>query len=179
MKKLLYFGLFLLLILVVVFTVRFIFGGPEDTWLCENNQWVKHGNPQNSPPATGCLKEAVKASKDDLIVLDSPLPMANIKSPLILTGKARGNWYFEGSFPVNIVDWDGLIIGEGVAKAKVDPDATAGAGWMTTDYVDFEATINFTANTGVSNHGSIILKKDNPSGLPENDNALEVPILFN
>ena len=29
-----------------------------------------------------------------------------------------------------------------------------------------------------SNRGALILKKDNPSGLPEHDDALEVPILF-
>ncbi|HUW21435.1 MAG TPA: hypothetical protein VMW41_02080 [Candidatus Bathyarchaeia archaeon] len=34
--------------------LRFIFGGPEDTWLCQNGQWIKHGNPAKPPPDTGC-----------------------------------------------------------------------------------------------------------------------------
>jgi len=27
---------------------------PEDTWICDNGQWVKHGNPSQAMPATGC-----------------------------------------------------------------------------------------------------------------------------
>ncbi len=28
--------------------------GPEDYWLCRNNQWVKHGNPSAAMPSNGC-----------------------------------------------------------------------------------------------------------------------------
>jgi len=34
--------------------VRFLFGGPEDTWICQNNQWVKHGNPDFPKPLRRC-----------------------------------------------------------------------------------------------------------------------------
>ncbi len=95
-----------------------------------------------------------------------------IQSPLTLTGKARGNWFFEGSFPITIVNWDGLIVGEGYATAEGD--------WMTTEFVPFTATLTYTlgANTPY-NRGAIILKKDNPSGLPEHDASYEIPIVFN
>lgn len=33
--------------------IRF-FSGNEDTWICSNGQWVKHGNPSASQPTTGC-----------------------------------------------------------------------------------------------------------------------------
>jgi len=111
------------------------------------------------------------ATKDDLIVLEYPLPGAGITSPLTITGKARGNWYFEGSFPVTLVNWDGLIIAEGVASAQGE--------WMTNDYVPFTGTITFTKpDTQVSDRGWIILRKDNPSGEPKFDNALEVEIRY-
>lgn len=29
-------------------------GGDEDTWLCVNGSWVKHGNPGAAAPTTGC-----------------------------------------------------------------------------------------------------------------------------
>jgi len=32
-----------LIILAIIAVVRFGLGGPEDTWLCENGVWVKHG----------------------------------------------------------------------------------------------------------------------------------------
>ena len=110
--------------------------------------------------------------KMNLISIFSPQPNETIQSPLIITGKARGSWFFEASFPVFLTDWDGLIIAQGVAQAKGD--------WMTTDFVPFEAKLTFTADKkAYSNKGTLILKKDNPSGLPKNDDALEIPVLFN
>lgn len=29
--------------------------GDEDTWLCQNNQWIKHGNPSAPMPTTACI----------------------------------------------------------------------------------------------------------------------------
>lgn len=43
------------LVLIVgggIFTVRFLSG--EDDWICQNNQWVKHGNPSAPKPNTPC-----------------------------------------------------------------------------------------------------------------------------
>ncbi|OGG11565.1 hypothetical protein A2Z00_05010 [Candidatus Gottesmanbacteria bacterium RBG_13_45_10] len=37
-----------------LFIARFLFGGNEDDWICDNNQWVKHGNPKDPMPQTGC-----------------------------------------------------------------------------------------------------------------------------
>lgn len=111
------------------------------------------------------------ATKDDLIVLESPLTKDAITSPLVVKGKARGNWFFEGSFPVTLVNWDGLIIAEGYATAQGE--------WMTTEYVSFEGTITFARpDTQVSDRGWIILKKNNASGEPQFDNALEVEIKY-
>ena len=46
--------LVLLIIFVVLLFVRFI--GPEDTWLCQNGEWIKHGNPDRpKPEETLCI----------------------------------------------------------------------------------------------------------------------------
>lgn len=34
--------------------VRFVLGGPEDTWICYNGEWVKHGNPTMPTPTEAC-----------------------------------------------------------------------------------------------------------------------------
>lgn len=31
-----------------------LFSGDEDTWLCEDGAWVKHGNPTAEMPTSGC-----------------------------------------------------------------------------------------------------------------------------
>lgn len=55
MKKIIIIGAIILVLIVgVVLTIRFFFSGDEDTWICSNNQWVKHGNPSASQPTSGC-----------------------------------------------------------------------------------------------------------------------------
>ena len=109
--------------------------------------------------------------KSNLIRLDNPRPNQIIQSPLTIKGEARGYWFFEASFPVILTNWDGLIIAQGIATAKGE--------WMTTEFVPFEATLQFIVDRNTySNRGFLILRKDNPSGLPEHDDALEIPIVF-
>ncbi len=113
----------------------------------------------------------VEIAQTDSIRVVNPLPQQAIQSPLIVRGEARGSWFFEATFPVVLVDWDGRIIGTSTARAQKD--------WMTNDFVPFEAMIDFTAdkNTYI-NKGALILRKDNPSGLPENDDSIEIPVKF-
>jgi hypothetical protein len=106
---------------------------------------------------------------NDLIQVTYPLPETKITNPLIIKGKAKGTWYFEASFPVILTNWDGLIISQGIAQAQSD--------WMTEDFVPFTATLNFE-KPNYGERGFLILKKDNPSGLSQYDDAIEIPINF-
>ena len=113
----------------------------------------------------------------DVIKLFSPKEEEIIGSPLIITGRARGTWFFEADFPVLLTNWDGLIIAETYARTQED--------WMTNDYLPFEAEIIFEspvfpeADQGhFSRRGYLILQKDNPAGLPQHDDALEISIRF-
>ena len=128
------------------------------------------------PPCSDCAPKT--AQYKDLIRIETPLPESTITSPLIIRGEARGMWFFEATFPVVLVNWDGLIIAEGYATAKDNPDATDEAGWMTENYVPFEAKLEFTADTTVSNRGALILQKSNPSALPQNNDAFEFTVWF-
>ena len=107
--------------------------------------------------------------KSDLIYVDSPLPGSRVASPLRIRGHARGKWFFEGDFPVALVDADGKIIAQGYATAK--------SGWMTEMFVPFESVIKFKKPRSGS-QGTLILKKDNPTDRPEFDDALEIPVIF-
>jgi hypothetical protein len=111
--------------------------------------------------------------KTDLIRIDSPRPAAEISSPLQVAGSARGIWFFEANAPVTVVDWNGIILGEGYIEASGD--------WMTEEFVPFVGTIEFDTaliQNDYSNKGTIILKKSNPSGLLEHDDELLVPVVF-
>ncbi|MBU2545354.1 Gmad2 immunoglobulin-like domain-containing protein [Patescibacteria group bacterium] len=106
--------------------------------------------------------------KADLIRIDNPRPNQEIQSPLAINGEARGYWFFEGDFPIELINSDGEIIVQGVATAKTE--------WMTEDFVQFETLLEFEKPE--NNRGTLILRKDNPSGLPENEDALEIPVVF-
>lgn len=112
-----------------------------------------------------------KCEPADMIRVSEPGPNQLISSPVTIKGEACGSWFFEASFPVFLVDWDGRIIAQGIAQAKGD--------WMTTEFVPFEAKLEFSVAKDIySRNGTLILKKDNPSGLPANDAAIEVPVVF-
>lgn len=118
----------------------------------------------------GCNREVARepAAIPDLIELRTPLPNAIVQSPLTLEGRARGPWFFEASFPVYLTNADGDTIA--VVPAQADGE------WMTKAFVPFKVTLTFTPPT--SQTGTLILAKDNPSGLPEHAAELRVPIRF-
>ncbi len=112
--------------------------------------------------------ESFLYQENDMVELATPLPNTVVQSPLSLSGRARGNWFFEASFSMRIEDANGTNLGIGVMQAQSE--------WMTTDFVPFKGTIMFIAPTTAT--GKLILKKDNPSGLPEHDAQMEIPIRF-
>lgn len=170
-------------VLLVVIALGIIFTNNEgdeimtvctmDALICPDGTALSRSGPNCEFPACPevSTKPNVPSTEETLIILESPTEGNIVTSPLTLRGKARGNWFFEASFPIAIVNWDGLIVGEGYATAEGD--------WMTTEFVPFTATVTYTLDPATPYaRGAIILRKDNPSGLPEHDDALEVPIVF-
>ncbi|OGG79987.1 hypothetical protein A3A39_01240 [Candidatus Kaiserbacteria bacterium RIFCSPLOWO2_01_FULL_54_13] len=96
----------------------------------------------------------------------SPLPNAMVAKKFTVVGEARGLWYFEASFPVQVRDPQNNLVGQGIAQA--------GDEWMTTEFVPFTAPVTVT---GYSGPADLVLLKDNPSGLPEHDDAVLFPIV--
>lgn len=62
MKKIL---LIVLVFLTAVFLVRFVLGGNEDSWICENGNWVRHGSPITLMPAEPCGGQMVGNDRDE------------------------------------------------------------------------------------------------------------------
>jgi hypothetical protein len=53
-KLVIYTGGIILILITTVFMLRFVFGGPEDDWICTGDGWVKHGNPSSPMPTSEC-----------------------------------------------------------------------------------------------------------------------------
>jgi glucose/arabinose dehydrogenase len=107
-------------------------------------------------------------SPEELIRVESPKKNEIVKSPLVIRGEARGKWFFEASFPVKLLDGDGTLLAGGVAEAEAE--------WMTENLVPFRAELSFASPRG--GRGKIVLMRDNPSGLPDGDQSLEIEVRF-
>ena len=120
--------------------------------------------------ATSSNNETITAttSPSTFIQLASPTQGARVSSPLVITGKARGAWYFEGSFPLELVDASGTPIASGIAYARGD--------WMTDNLIPFTASLTWATTTTAA--GTLILHRDNPSGLPAKDESIKIPVVF-
>ena len=146
--------LFIIILVVGLVTILFIGRG-----LLNN---IKIPSPTVSPAATAPV------GLGDLIHIEEPGYNQYVSSPLVVTGEARGYWFFEASFPVRIIDADGVELGVIPAQAQDE--------WMTEGFVPFRAFLEFKRPT--TETGTLIFQKDNPSGLPEHDAELRVPVRF-
>ncbi|MBI1729291.1 Gmad2 immunoglobulin-like domain-containing protein [Candidatus Acetothermia bacterium] len=104
----------------------------------------------------------------NLIRVDTPHPNQMIQSPLFISGQARGMWYFEATFPVEILDDRGNVLARGAAQAQGE--------WMTDQFVPFRAELQFSNPS--SKTGTLVLEKSNPSGLVENAASIKIPVHF-
>lgn len=102
----------------------------------------------------------------DLIVVELPFPGAVVGKQFSVIGKARGMWFFEASFPIEILDKNGAVLATGIAQAQSD--------WMTTEFVPFKADISIPLT--YIGKATLVAKKDNPSGLPEHDGSISFPL---
>lgn len=128
----------------------------------------KKVEPLPSSTTSTMVTSTIKNDMSDLIRVTNIVPNQEITSPVVIEGEARGGWFFEAQFPVKVVGSDGKILGTTVAQAKGE--------WMTNDFVPFIATVDF--ETPIFASGTLILQKDNPSGLKEHDASLIIPITF-
>lgn len=107
------------------------------------------------------------------IIIDQPKPEESFSAPFAVTGKARGKWFFESSFPLKIVDEQAKVLGTGVAIAQSDA--------LTENYVPFVGFMEFSPEEKPASgtKAFLIFTNDNPSGMPENEISTTVPIIIN
>lgn len=131
--------------------------------------WALFAIPTPTPPITATTTPPVATSTPTLaerVIVTSPKPNAVVGKTFVVSGQAPGPWYFEASFPIKIVDANNNFIGQGIAQAQGE--------WMTTEQVTFTATVTLTGN--YSGPAEVVLMRDNPSGLPQYDDSISVPI---
>lgn len=137
-------------------------------WFFWADRTLAPGVPPAEQEVTQKLPADMAADAAQMVELNLA-PNTQITSPMTLTGRARGPWYFEASFPVELRDSSNALIVTAVAQAQSD--------WMTENWVPFTVTLSFPAQP-IGSTGTLVLKKDNPSGEPMNDASLIIPVQF-
>lgn len=129
----------------------------------------KATTPKNEVPAdNGDGSSVIRKFTSETLNVEQPEIDQMVASPLTVTGEATGTWYFEASFPIEIVSPDGVRLGQSFVQAQDD--------WMTESLVPFEGEITFDSRGYTE--GFLVFHRDNPSGLPEFDSSQQIPVKF-
>jgi len=177
----------LAIIIIILALTTTIFGlklfSQEDGWICQDGQWVKHGNPsapalegncgpiaQIQPAEIVPAQDGQKDKEKPEIYLDgvkifSPKSGEILASPLKISGEAPGYWFFEGDMPVKLLDSKGKTIGQHYLTAKGE--------WMTESLVPFEGKLEFSYPPG--GKATLVISQDDPSGMAK-VKEIKIPI---
>jgi hypothetical protein len=145
---------------------------PPATVVTDFNSCVAAGNAVLESFPEQCLDRA--SAKTYLktptaeVVVENVAAGQLVRSPLNVKGKARGNWFFEANIPVTLKDQTGKVLTQKGFQAKGD--------WMTTEFVEFEGTLEFS--NPATEFGTLVIAKDNPSGLEQFDKEISIPVRF-
>lgn len=170
-----YLAIFTAVAIAVAFTTRFFYNSSDIT-VSSFEDCVAAGNPVMESWPRQCAADGQtfvedignELDKSDLIRVDVPRPNSLVTSPMEITGQAKGEWYFEGTFPIYLYDANGVELGVMGAQAQGD--------WMSDGFVPFSVIFRF--DPPKTSTGELILQKDNPSGLPEFADELRIPVHF-
>ncbi len=122
----------------------------------------------NQKYETEVNKAKFTSPKGASLLVYTPASGSKMASPLAVVGQVPGGWSFEASFPVKLLNSKGEVVAEGPATVLGD--------WMSGEPASFAVSLTWSSSqTGV---GSLVLAKDNPSGLPANDDSLTIPVKF-
>jgi hypothetical protein len=122
----------------------------------------------NKPTAVPAVVNEYVSKKGVTIKVYTPLKSSTLTSPVIVMGEVPGNWSFEASFPIKLLDAKGNVIAQEPAQLLGD--------WMTDKLVPFTAKLSYS--DVASGSGTLLLTKDNPSGIAANEDSLSIPVKF-
>ena len=120
-----------------------------------------------SQPTSAAFPTSTEITKVEEPQITIPVAGSIIRSPLKIEGKVPPGWMFEGVFPIKLIDSGGNTIAQGLGK-EVIPGS-----WQKDSDVDFTVTLTFV---NFPTKGFLVLDKDNPSGLPQNDRPFSIPV---
>ena len=130
--------------------------------------WFKYQSQHRVGDEKVQITPAYVNASQNLIMVATPTPGASVPHSFFVSGRARGYWFFEASFPVVVTDSKGVVLAQLPAQTE--------SNWMTNELVSFSARVvipDFYVGPA-----TLTFKKDNPSGIIEKDASVSFPILI-
>ncbi|MES1199548.1 MAG: Gmad2 immunoglobulin-like domain-containing protein [Pseudomonadota bacterium] len=103
-----------------------------------------------TPAPTPATTTAPSSPEAGGVSVLTPHAGQSVTSPLVVTGIAPANWYFEAVFPVQLVDSSGGVIAEAPAQAQSD--------WTQPGPKSFRAELTFTVTQATQ--ATLVLEQD-------------------
>lgn len=119
---------------------------------------------------SACAPYSYTSVKGVSILVFTPQRNQKVSSPVPVVGEVPGNWSYEAQFPLQLKNNQGTVIAQTTAHVLGD--------WMSAQPVPFSAQLTYSSTQPPSGSGSLVLLKDNPSGLAKNSDSLTIPISF-
>lgn len=129
---------------------------------------LKSSNTAQPQPQQSATQTQYTSKKGVTLRVYVPSQGATVTSPVAVVGEVPGNWSFEASFPIKLLDKNGKVVAQVAAQLLGD--------WMTDQLVPFSAKLTYSSGAAASGDGTLVLQKDNPSGLSSNDDSLSIPV---
>ena len=120
-----------------------------------------------APTTKPIANVSVLGNKNDLVSFSIPVGSA-VSGIQTATGVVSGGYFFEGNIIVRILDGSKVVLRSTYGTATMD--------WMNTGPVSFTTNLDFT---GITTGPSYIeIHNDNPSGLPQYDKSILIPVVI-
>lgn len=131
--------------------------------------WILFTTPVPTTPATGSTSSPQTAAPlHAQVTVTTPTANATLSHSFEVAGTAPNQWFNEAVFPIQVRDPNDNLIGASQGQAQGD--------WTQPGLVTF--TSHMTVDSTYEGPANLILLKDNPSGLPQNDDSVTVPIVI-
>ncbi len=101
-------------------------------------------------------------------LLQTPRSGETVTGPLVIKGQVPKSWTFEGQFQMQLLDDRRHLILTDRVPVEWDNENNK----LTLDFIE---SYNYQTQ---AKSGFLVLRNDNPSGLPENEKSFEIPIKF-
>jgi len=138
--------IFIILVIVFVIWISTLFSGAF-----ENNIDIK------------------PTDQDNVILVSTPIRNSEVDSPLKVAGRARSDWFYEGTFPIFVYDsYDNLIAESHVSAQEYS---------VTDEFVKFVGDVQF-GNYIKGANGTLVLRKNFAPGVAKYDEHISIPIIF-